>query len=43
MKTYSLKITQKQAQVIQKALEVYAGLGIGQTSDAFEALPVNDR
>lgn len=37
---YTLTLTEKQAQVIQQALEVFSRLGIGQVRMALEALPL---
>ena len=36
-----IEITDRQAYVLQKALEVYARLGMGQCSDALDCMPLN--
>lgn len=38
---YTIEVTEKQAMVIQKALEVYARLGMGQFRDALDCLPID--
>lgn len=42
MKTYTITLTEKQAQTISAACEVLARLGIGQFRDALEYLPLKE-
>jgi len=42
MTTYTLHITEKQAQTISHACEVLARLGMGQFKDALECLPLRE-
>lgn len=42
MNTYTLHITEKQAQAISHACEVLARLGMGQFKDALECLPLRE-
>jgi len=39
-KTYTITVTEKQAMVIKKAMEIYARLGMGQFRDALDELPL---
>jgi hypothetical protein len=42
-KQYTLTLTEKQAQTLLQALDIYSRLRMGQWRDAFEALPVDSK